>query len=144
MVHFLNILSFLMELTFGRDASARRTRSQTISMALFIIVMGSSLYANYYFIGKLYASSAKYVAAKEQMANHEELKLHVVRLEEHVRTLEGVIVVIAPTAVGNLPASPARNPWPKPLPGHSETLPVTPPRNNAITNEKDKQHITAQ
>lgn len=104
MIQILNLLSFLMELTFGRDANASRTRSQTIRAMLFMFCFFASLYSNYHLLATRYTTTAKYIAIKKQFVDQETLLKQFVLLENHVVTLEMIIGIVSPnTAIQRPP-----------------------------------------
>lgn len=138
MVQLLNILYFLMELTFGRDASARRTRGQTLRAMAVLVIAGASLYGNYWLVKERFKASINSVALKEQMADYEELKKQNANLALKVQTLEGVIATLGPLAGARFPQAPGPK---SPQPVNNTVLPVLPLRSDTNPPERDKEYI---
>lgn len=137
MNQLLNLLSFGMELVFGRDANMRRSRSQTIRSMIVIVVLALSIFGNYYMVKSLYGATAKYIALKEQLNDYNNLKERVCYLELHNQTLQSVITSLAPNLL--TPAIPDVPPIPKaPTPPTLPTAPPPPPaREEHVVTEKE-------
>lgn len=144
MNQILNLLSFAMELVFGRDASVRRTRSQTIRHMIVIAVIAISVITDYYMFKSMYSSTAKYIAIREQQKDYNALRARIQYLEMHNQMLEAVIASISPGTVVRAPASPTPPPTlppaPPQLPVHTPP-PVLAPRDKEVGQDKTQSTI---
>lgn len=138
MVQLLNILYFLMELTFGRDASARRSRGQTIRAMGVLVLCGTSLYGNYWLLTERVKMSIATIALKKQMADYEAIKQENARLILKIATLEGIIVAIG--TYESPPGSPSR----QPRTPSDTVVQALPPRADVKPPQKDKEHINGR